>query len=43
MMILYRLRFSDGSHGAWTMDKARIEENYKFFFPLAKIETMEID
>lgn len=35
--IRYRLVFRDGTHGAWTTDKERIEEDAKFFH--ATIET----
>ena len=39
-VIRYRLVFKDGSCGAWTMDKARAEEDAKFFG--AKVETWEV-
>ena len=35
----YRLRFSDGSHGAWTRDYERIKRDAMFF--MAKIEVKE--
>ena len=38
--IRYRLVYRDGSHGAWSTDKARIEESAKFFG--ARIETWEV-
>lgn len=39
-MTCYRLIFRDGSHGAWTTNKAEVEENAKFFH--AMIETWEV-
>ena len=39
-VVRYRLVFKDGSCGAWTMDKARIEESAKLFH--ATIETWEV-
>lgn len=30
-MMYYRLIFKDGSHGAWTTDRERIEKDHKFF------------
>ena len=39
--IRYRLVFRDGTHGAWTTDKKRIEENAKFFH--ATIETWVVE
>ena len=38
--IRYRLIFRDGSHSAWSTDKARIEEDAKFF--RARIEVWEV-
>ena len=35
-MTMYRLIFKDGTHGAWTADKAEAEKNAKFFH--ARIE-----
>lgn len=35
----YRLKYRDGSHGAWTKDYAWIQECATFFH--AKIETMD--
>ena len=40
-IIRYRLRFRDGSHGAWTTDKEMIEKDAEFF--RAKIETWEVE
>ena len=31
MMTLYRLRYKDGSCGAWSSDLARIKDDAKFF------------
>lgn len=39
--IRYRLRFRDGSHGAWTTDKEYIEESARFF--RAEIEIWEVE
>lgn len=38
--IRYRLIFKDGSYGAWTTNKAKAEENAKFFG--ARIEVWEV-
>ena len=38
--IRYRLIFKDGSHSAWSTDKASVEESAKFFN--ARIETWEV-
>ncbi len=35
--IMYRLKYRNGSRGAWSFDKNRIEKNAEFF--RAKIET----
>ena len=40
MKTLYRLIFSDGSHGAWSDDLEKIKANAKFF--KATIETKTI-
>ena len=31
MMKMYRLRYKDGSHGAWDSNLERIQESAKFF------------
>lgn len=39
-MTYYRLTFKDGSHSAWTTNKALVEKDAKFFH--ATIETKEV-
>lgn len=39
-MTLYRLVYRDGSYGAWSSDKTRVEADAEFF--RARIETKEI-
>ena len=36
-MTMYRVIYKDGTHGAWTANKAEAEENAKFF--RGKVET----
>lgn len=38
MATLYRLVYSNGSHGAWTTDRARLEKACKETFHRAYIE-----
>ena len=40
-IIRFRLVFKNGTHGAWTTDKARIEQDAKFFN--ATIEEWEVE